>query len=95
VTPAPVIAPAPPVNADTITAPQQKRLWAIAAKRAELLDGVSRNEIMRDILERGGLEHTQDIRKADYEHVCDLAQVWEPPVSPTDADAPGAEREVF
>lgn len=51
----------PAASAPTISEAQGKRLYAIAKGDADLL---------KDILSRYGYDHTRDIPKAEYDHIC-------------------------
>jgi hypothetical protein len=51
-------------NGDTISVPQQKRLWAIA-KNAGWKD-----EEIKALYQRHSYEHSRDIKKADYDAIC-------------------------
>lgn len=86
---------APPASRDgTITEKQAKRLWALAAKRAEALPGIDRTDIVRDVLAIRGIEHTREIPRDAYERICEDVQTWEPPADPREdlpQDAPGVE----
>lgn len=90
--------PAPPPDSrfadGTITEKQAKRLWALAAKRAEAFAGVDRSDIVREALTRRGIEHTRDIPREAYESICDEAQTWEPPADVRTVD-PAADPEAF
>lgn len=87
-------APAPRFADGAITEKQGKRLWALAAKRAESLPGIDRTDIVRDVLAIRGIEHTREIPRDAYERICEDVQTWEPPADPREdlpQDAPGVE----
>lgn len=65
----------------TISEAQGKRLWAIAASRAQALEAVSRDEIVRDVLGRRGIEHTKEIPRDAYDRIVAEVEKWEPPVA--------------
>lgn len=69
-----------------ITDAQGKRLWALAAERAKALDGVSRTDIVRDVLFRRGIEHTAEVPKAAYEAICAEVSAWDVPTGTADAE---------
>jgi len=91
----------PRTEPGVITQAQGKRLWAMAAERAKALDGVDRADIVRDALGRRGIEHTTDVPRVAYDHICHDVEAWEPPVATADAiehecDSPGGgEGEAF
>ncbi len=85
---------APRDQDDVITEKQGKRLWALAAKRAEALPGIDRTDIVRDVLMTRGIEHTREIPRDAYERICEDVQTWAPPTDPREdlpQDAPGVE----
>lgn len=87
-------APAPRFADGVITEKQGKRLWALAAKRAEALPGIDRTDIVRDVLMTRGIEHTREIPRDAYERICEDVQTWAPPTDPREdlpQDAPGVE----
>lgn len=72
----------------TISEAQGKRLWAIAASRAQALEAVSRDEIVRDVLGRRGIEHTKEIPREAYDRIIAEVEKWEPPVATAPEEAP-------
>lgn len=87
-------APAPRFADGGISEKQGKRLWALAAKRAEALPGIDRTDIVRDVLAIRGIEHTREIPRDAYERICEDVQTWAPPTDPREdlpQDAPGVE----
>lgn len=87
--------PAPSQHSDgSISPAQAKRLWALAAKRAEAYAGVDRSDIVREMLTLRGIEHTKDIPRDAYERICEDVSAWEPPADSRTPDA-GADAEAF
>jgi hypothetical protein len=87
-------APAPRFADGGISEKQGKRLWALAAKRAEALPGIDRTDIVRDVLMTRGIEHTREIPRDAYERICEDVQTWAPPTDPREdlpQDVPGVE----
>lgn len=70
---------APAVQSGHVSEAQIKRLFALGRARAGELESVSHTEIVRDVLNRRGVEHTLEIKRADYEAICAAVQQWEPP----------------
>lgn len=93
VTPPPALA-ASAHQDGAITTAQAKRLWALAAKRAEAYAGVDRSDIVREMLTLRGIEHTKDIPRDAYERICEDVSAWEPPADSRTPDA-GADAEAF
>lgn len=56
-------------DATLISIPQSKRLFAIARTA-----NVDQDTLKKHLLDNYGIEHTRDIRKADYETICAWAQ---------------------
>lgn len=81
----------------TISEPQRKRLWALTCKRAEALGFEDRDRelILRAVLSHHGIESSKAIPRDAYDTICQDVQTWEAPDAPADADAPGAESDVF
>lgn len=73
------------------TEKQAKRLWAIAATRAGELEAVSREEIVRDVLGRRGIESSKAIPLDAYDRIVQDVETWEPPVGDASAEPAGAE----
>jgi len=76
-----------------ISEAQGKRLWALAGERARAVPGVDRTEIVRDVLARRGIAHTNEVPRDAYERICAEVEKWEPPVG--DDGPPRTDEEVF
>lgn len=82
--------PRPASTPDEISEPQRKRLWAIWSKRwsEECPSGSAeaKEANLRNLLGRHGYESSKEIKRADYEAICDDVQKWQiPETAPSDA----------
>jgi len=76
-----------------ISEAQGERVWGLAGERARAVPGVDRTEIVRDVLARRGIAHTNEVPRDAYERICAEVEKWEPPVG--DDGPPRTDEEVF
>jgi len=80
-----------PPKAGKITDKQMKLVWFRAAEKAkEFGEGVTREDVVRDVLRAVGVEHTQGIPAASFDHALKLLTEWEPGKSDATAAADAA-----